>query len=154
MVVAYYIVGAAFAAWMTSGNGHLDWRLSLLVLPIMYLVHVAYSAFAGGTTSQNLVCLVCQSDIGLLRRLAQRRFCCENHEATYLAELQELALTRLHSAIGASSVDPSKTILHREVHVKRENHELEASVPPAQSEQALIVRPKRFKVSPAYHLAE
>jgi hypothetical protein len=31
IVVAYYIVGAALAAWMTTVNGHLDWKLSLLV---------------------------------------------------------------------------------------------------------------------------
>jgi|ERR1700680_3370319 len=156
VVVAYYIVGAALAAWMTTGNGHLDWKLSLLVLPIMYLAHVGYNAFAGGTTSQSLVCVACQSNIGLFRRLAHHRFCCDNHEALYLAELQELALTRLHNAIAATSLDPSQTRLHREANVNPEKHELDTLVRPAQPEQtqALTVRPKRFKVSPAYNLAE
>jgi hypothetical protein len=158
MVVGYYITGAALAAWMTAGNGHLDWRLSLLVLPIMYLAHVCYSAIAGRTTPHNRVCLACQSDIGLFRRLAHHRFCCDNHEAMYLAELQELAVTRLHNAIVATSSDSSETILHREVNVNRENHEVITPVPSGQrvQTQALIVRPKLagFKPSPAYHLAE
>jgi hypothetical protein len=158
MVVAYYIVGAALAAWMTTGNGHLDWKLSLLVLPTMYLAHVCYNAIAGGTTSQSRACLACQSDIGLFRRLAHHRFCCDNHEAMYLAELQELAVTRLHNAIAAASWEPSEPILRREVNMNRENHAVSTPVPPGQREQtqALIVRPKLagFKPSPAYHLAE
>lgn len=158
LVVAYYITGAALAAWMTAGNGHLDWKLSLLVLPTMYLAHVCYNAIAGGTTSQNRGCLACHSDIGLFRRLAHHRFCCDNHEAMYLAELQELALARLHNAIVATSSDSSETILHREVNVNRENRELTTPVPSGQREQtqALIVRPKLagFKPSPAYYLAE
>jgi hypothetical protein len=158
MVVAYYIMGAALAAWMTTGNGHLDWRLSLLVLPIMYLAHVCYNAFAGGTTSQSLVCLTCQSNLGLFRRLTNHHFCCDEHEAMYLAQLQELALTRLHNAIAVTSVDSGETALHREVKVNRENPELITPVPPGQREQtqALIVLPKltKFKPSPAYRLAE
>jgi hypothetical protein len=144
MVVAYYIIGAALAAWMTTGNGHLDWRLSLLVLPTMYLAHVGYNAFAGGTTSQSPVCLGCQSDLGLFRRLAQRRFCSDDHEVMYLAELQKLALTRLHVA---SSEELGEPILHGRAKVNRENHEVATPVAPAQPEQALMVRPKRFKVS-------
>jgi hypothetical protein len=158
MVVAYYIMGAALAAWMTTGNGHLDWRLSLLVLPIMYLAHVCYNAFAGGTASQSLVCLTCQSNLGLFRRLTNDRFCCNDHEAMYLAQLQELALTRLHNAIAVTSVDSSETALQREVKVNRENQELLTPVPPAPREptQALMVLPKltKFKPSPAYRLAE
>lgn len=154
MVVAYYVLGAALAAWMAAGNGHLDWRLSLFVLPIMYLAHVGYNAFAGDTTSQGLVCLTCQTDLGLFRKLARHRFCCDNHEATYLAELQELAIMRLHSSVTVTSEEPSETIVRREVKVNRENQELVTPTPPPQRELALIVRPKRFKVSPAYRLAE
>ena len=157
MVVAYYIMGAALAAWMTTGNGHLDWRLSLLVLPIMYLAHVCYNAFAGGT-SQSLVCLGCKSNLGLFRRLTSHHFCCDQHEAMYLAELQQLALTRLHNAIAPTSVDSSETHLQREVEVNRESHELTTAVALAPSEptQALMVLPKltKFRPSPAYRLAE
>jgi len=157
MVVAYYIVGAAFAIWMTAGNGHLDWKLPLPVLPVMYLAHVCYKTIAGRTTSQSLVCLACQSGIGLLRRLTHHHFCCDEHEAMYLAELQELAVMRLHSAIAATSSDPSETIVHREAKVNRENRQPVTPVPSGQRQtQALIVRPKLagFKPSPAYHLAK
>jgi|ERR1700680_1500580 len=42
-------------------------------------------------------CLVCRSDVGLLRRLIQHRFCCREHEQMYLAELEEVAVTRLRA---------------------------------------------------------
>jgi hypothetical protein len=49
-------------------------------------------------------CLACLHEIGLFRRLAHHRFCCEQHESTYLAELERIAIERLHSArISASS---------------------------------------------------
>jgi hypothetical protein len=157
MVVAYYIMGAALAAWMTTGNGHLDWRLSLLVLPTMYLAHVCYNALAGGT-SRSPVCLGCKSNLGLFRRLTNHNFCCDKHEAMYLAELQELALTRLHNAITSTSVDSSETPSRCEAKVNRENHELTTAVAPAPCEptQALMVLPKltKFRPSPAYRLAE
>ena len=38
----YYLVGSAIAGWMTDSNRHLDWKLSLLVLPVMYLAYVSY----------------------------------------------------------------------------------------------------------------
>jgi hypothetical protein len=115
----------------------------------MYMAHICYNAIAGGTASQSRVCLACHSDIGLFHRLAHHRFCCDEHEAMYLTELQELAVARLHNAIVAIPSDPSE---------ERKNREVTTPVPPGQREQtqALIVRPKLagFKPSPAYHLAE
>jgi hypothetical protein len=122
------------------------------------LAHVCYNAFAGGTTSQSLVCLTCQSNLGLFRRLTNDRFCRDEHEAMYLAELQQLALTRLHNAVATTSVDSAETPLHCEAKVNRENHELTTAVVPAPCEptQALMVLPKltKFRPSPAYRLAE
>ncbi len=43
-------------------------------------------------------CLVCQAEVGFFRRLAHRRFCCDEHEAQYLAELKDVAVGRLRSA--------------------------------------------------------
>ena len=47
-------------------------------------------------------CLVCGNDLGLLRRLVQQWFCCQEHEQMYLDELQEVAVMRLRTldAIG------------------------------------------------------
>ena len=42
-------------------------------------------------------CLVCRCDVGFLRRLIQHRFCSREHERTYLAELEEVALMRLRA---------------------------------------------------------
>jgi hypothetical protein len=158
MMVTYYVLGAALAPWMTAGNWHLDWKLSLLMLPIMCLAHVCYRAIAGGTTFRKPVCLACQRGIGPFRRLAHNRFCCDTHETTYLAELQRLAVARLHNAIAAISANPSETILRREVNLDGENQEVTRPAPSGQREQshALIVRPKfaGFHPSPAYHLAE
>jgi len=43
-------------------------------------------------------CLVCQRELGFFRKLAKRRFCTDEHEQQYLAELKEVALGRLQSA--------------------------------------------------------
>ena len=102
MVVAYYIIGAALAAWLTTGNGHLDWKLSILVLPLIFLVHFCHKAIGG--RQGNKACLVCENEIGMFRKLAHDRFCCDEHERLYLAELAELAIQRLHNASLAASI--------------------------------------------------
>ena len=38
----YYLIGAAVTLWMTSANQRVSWRMSLLVLPLMYLAYVSY----------------------------------------------------------------------------------------------------------------
>jgi hypothetical protein len=43
-------------------------------------------------------CLVCQCDLGFLRRLTKSRFCTDEHEQQYMAELKEVALGRLRTA--------------------------------------------------------
>jgi hypothetical protein len=43
-------------------------------------------------------CLACQNELGIFRSLAHRRFCCDEHEQRYLAELQKIAAARLRSA--------------------------------------------------------
>jgi hypothetical protein len=42
-------------------------------------------------------CLVCHSNVGFLRRLIQYRFCSQEHERMYLAELEEVAVMRLRA---------------------------------------------------------
>lgn len=105
MIVAYYIFGAALDAWLTLGRRHLDWSLSILVLPSMFFVHVCYKMFWGkwkGNVSHfrshTSYCLACHNDIGLVRRFSRRRFCSSEHEQMYLAELEKIGLTRLQNA--------------------------------------------------------
>jgi len=42
--------------------------------------------------------------IGIFRRLAHHRFCSDEHESTYLAELERIAIERLHNASSAASL--------------------------------------------------
>jgi hypothetical protein len=105
MVVAYYIFGAALAAGLTLGNRHLDWSLSVLVLPSMFFVHVCYKLFwakrKGNVShfrSHTPYCLACHNDIGRVRRFSRRRFCSNEHEQMYLAELEKIELARLQNA--------------------------------------------------------
>ena len=50
------------------------------------------------TSSKRGRCLVCNADLGFLRKLAKRRFCCDEHEQKYLTDLGDIAVMRLHSA--------------------------------------------------------
>jgi hypothetical protein len=43
-------------------------------------------------------CLVCQCGLGFFRKLAKNRFCTDEHEQQYMAELKEVALGRLRNA--------------------------------------------------------
>ena len=43
-------------------------------------------------------CLVCQRELGFFRKLAKHRFCTDEHEQQYMAELKEVALGRLQNA--------------------------------------------------------
>ena len=43
-------------------------------------------------------CLVCHGDLGFFRRLTHNRFCTDEHEAQYMAELKEVAVGRLRTA--------------------------------------------------------
>jgi len=51
-----------------------------------------------GKTATPGKCLVCQHDLGFFRRLTKNRFCTDQHEEQYMAELKEVALGRLRSA--------------------------------------------------------
>lgn len=43
-------------------------------------------------------CLVCQCGLGFFRKLTNNRFCTDEHEQQYMAELKEVALGRLRNA--------------------------------------------------------
>ena len=49
-------------------------------------------------TANPAACLLCQRDLGFFRRMSKNRFCTEEHEQQYMAELKEIALGRLRSA--------------------------------------------------------
>ena len=163
MVVACYISGAALAAWLATGNGHLDWKMSILVLPLMYLAHLGRKGMAGkretrrSGTSQYHACLACRTEIGMFRRLKRVRFCCDDHERTYLTELEELAIQRLRNA----HIDVPARCSNAEIIDLSDDHsnliEHQAATPVGGHEQALslILRPKEggFRRSPAYHAA-
>ena len=105
MAITYYIGGSAVAAWMTV-HGLLDMRLTLFVLPLMSLAHVCGRAFydklrIGATEGK---CLCCEKNMPLYRRLANHRFCSKQHEQTYLAGLEELAIARLRDACPMTDV--------------------------------------------------
>ena len=114
MTVAYYLFGAAVAAWLTVGSKHLEWSVALLVLPSLFFLHVVYMLLQGKPkrstpipTSQRPKCLACRRNLGLLRKLSRRRFCSDKHERLYLEELQKIALTRLANArMAAESAHP------------------------------------------------
>jgi len=53
-------------------------------------------------------CLVCQCELGFFRRLTKNRFCTDQHEEQYMAELKEVALGRLRNA-GSSLAPHEKT---------------------------------------------
>lgn len=140
-MAAYYIVGAAFAVWLITGNRHVDWKLPLLVLPTMYLVHVCCAAIAA-TRSPNPKCLGCENNIGLIRRIGNHRFCCDEHEQMFFAESQALAVARLKCEQIGSPVDPrAEMAFHGNSSVNAASREL-VKLPPA----ALAECPGRVKV--------
>ena len=47
-------------------------------------------------------CMTCHKKISLFRRLSQQRFCSKSHEETFWAELQKLAVMRLHETDSTS----------------------------------------------------
>lgn len=103
MTIVYYAVGAVVTAWISTGKSHLDWRTSLLLLPALFLAHFSYKAIAAKNRSDAgnsplRTCLACQKKLSLFRRLDRQRFCCDEHETVYLAELDKLAVERLQSA--------------------------------------------------------
>jgi hypothetical protein len=115
MVAAYYIIGAALAAWLA--HGRLDWKLSLLVLPLMILAHSCYKAIAGRHgrnrfgTSPHPACAKCGNEIGMFRRLARHHFCCDEHERTYWIEMDKIAILRLHNArLAAPLASPQEIV--------------------------------------------
>jgi len=158
MVVAYYIIGAALAAWLTAGSSHLDWKLSVLVLPLMFLAHFFHKAIARRhgsnrpATSSKLACLACMNEIGMFRRLAHQRFCCDEHESTYLAELEALAVRRLHDA----RISAQRGCQRAEIDDSyAANHEAVMPMLGYEETLSLIVHPKvtGFAPSPAYRAA-
>ena len=72
MIIVYYAIGAAVAAWLTADNRHLDWKISLFVLPLMFMAHFGYNMVRvrkGGKRSElrshTRQCLACRGEIGL-----------------------------------------------------------------------------------------
>jgi hypothetical protein len=49
-------------------------------------------------TAKPGACLVCQRELGFFRKLTKHRFCTDEHEHQYMAELKEVALGRLRNA--------------------------------------------------------
>jgi hypothetical protein len=98
-------------------------------------------------------CLHCRNEIGVFRGLARHRFCCDEHESTYLAELEELGVRRLRNArITAPPWGPSVEMAS----VENDNSNVgkhEAVAPMLGHEQtlSLIAHPKvaGFRPSPA-----
>lgn len=118
MVIAYYIVGAVVAAWVSTGKSHLDLTMSLLLLPSLFLAHFCYKAMAAKNRSDTgsspiRVCLACQKKLSLFRRLDRQRFCCDEHETMYLTELDQLAIERLQNARVAATATTTQPSLER-----------------------------------------
>ena len=61
-------------------------------------------------------CLSCHGKIGWFRRMANHRFCCQEHEEAFFVELQKLAISRLQQAVTGVPVDTEQTIVPSEVH--------------------------------------
>jgi len=53
-------------------------------------------------------CLVCDKGLGLFRRISGNKFCSKQHEEQYLADLRELAVSRLQH-FGAESARTRST---------------------------------------------
>jgi hypothetical protein len=94
--------------------------------------------------SPKLACLHCRNEIGMFRRLARHRFCCDEHESTYLAELEELAVRRLRNArIAAPTWSPSVEMAPAENDNSNVgNHEAVAAMLGHEQTLSLIVHPK------------
>jgi hypothetical protein len=43
-------------------------------------------------------CLACSGQVGLVRRLTNRPFCCDTQELLYLEELKDMGVARLRAA--------------------------------------------------------
>lgn len=127
MLVSYYLAGASAAAWVAE-HGRFDSRLALLALPMMYLAHLAFNAISRKREGGKHACLGCQGEIGLFRRIARHRFCSDDHEHQYFAELDELAIQRLQMARPAAG----------ERHVSAVAHEILIPVPADHQEQSLV----------------
>ena len=159
MIIAYYVIGATLAAWLSTWNGRSNWALALLMLPVMFLAHYLHGAIAhrGANGEPPSKCQACRNRIGLFRRLSHQRFCSEEHERVYLAELQALAIIRLHSAAAAAapSARPAAGIESPLSEFGLDSRPAEAAAPVvaahADQTQALIVHPEavRFRPWPA-----
>jgi hypothetical protein len=100
VISTYYLSGGALAVWLMASE-HIDPWLSLLMLPLLYLAHLCWKMIAGPSQKlPSLKCLVCGNEISAFRRLGNHRFCSNKHEQMYLAELEQLAIERLVSAMG------------------------------------------------------
>lgn len=153
MLMTFYLAGSSAAASIAS-KAHLDSKLGLLAIPVMFLAQLGWKAIAGKTKRRESLapqphCLACQSEIKLFRRLSHKRFCSNEHEATYLAELQQIAVARLASARKtgvASDAEISNWIAG--------NREFVSPARPVDQSLALIVRPKASAFAPAPAYAE
>lgn len=74
-------------------------------------------------------CLACHKKIGLFRRLASKRFCCQEHEETSWAELQKLAVMRLNQAVNGAGFDSDQAIVPSEAAANPQQHELLTPIP-------------------------
>jgi len=139
MLVGYYLAGTTVAAWLVE-QGHVDAKLSLLVLPLMYLAHLGFNAIAGNR-GRTEACRCCHGDIGLFRRLACHRFCSDEHEHRYFAEMDQLGIERLRAARPASPA--GSPVEFAQAHVNSTNREVQAPIPNDQHQRTLdlMVRP-------------
>ncbi len=114
LMIATYGGGMALAAWGVS-HGHTNSELALTMLPVLAVAHLCCRTISRKRpTYANLPkCLACQNDLTVFRRVARHRFCCQEHEQMYVAELQKIAVARLRSARLAMAPPGNKIELPR-----------------------------------------
>lgn len=99
LMIVTYGGGMALAAWKVS-HGHPNSELALTLLPLLSVAHLCCRTISQKRPNYGRKpnCLACQNDLSIFRRVAHHRFCCQDHERMYMAELQKIAVARLRSA--------------------------------------------------------
>jgi len=106
LMLTTYIGCAVATVTRMNAHGLVDSRLALIAVSVICGVHVCWKVFAERLrTNPAPKCLACQTELGVFHRFAHHRFCSEQHEQVYLAELEEVALARLQGARLAISLD-------------------------------------------------
>ena len=124
------IYGGCGVAAALAPNGLLDSRLAVMALCLLYTAHMFWRTRArkrryAKDSNPKPKCLACRKELGLFHRLAHHRFCSEQHEHVYLAELEEIALARLQGARIAISLDARvEDALNRKDQANADNQQL------------------------------